>query len=103
MKVKFIPDLQKKKKKKKKQTSHESDTFLSGGKSSKINVSDVAVLMKKKQGRLQLFKLKGWQKTNKMPELARIVCVLYDLITLDELCSLSLLKQLFFCFVLNSE
>lgn len=59
MKVKFIPDLQKKKKK---QKSHESDTFFSGEKSSKINVSDVAVLMKKKQGRLQLFKLKARQK-----------------------------------------
>lgn len=59
MKVKFIPDLQKKNKK---QKSHESDTFFSGEKSSKINVSDVAVLMKKKQGRLQLFKLKARQK-----------------------------------------
>lgn len=87
MKVKFIPDLQKKKKK---QKSHESDTFFSGEKSSKINVSDVAAIQAQRTAK---------NKTNKMPEPARIVCVLYDLITLDELCSLSLLKQLiFFCF-----
>lgn len=77
MKVKFIPDLQKKNKK---QKSHESDTFFSGEKSSKINVSDVAVLMKKKQGRLQLFKLKGRQKTKQIKCPSRPVLFVFYMI-----------------------